>query len=217
VSAPETCKCATCGYEWRRGLSGDHRCVVMLRAEIERRQDRHEIRRNDDGTLDEVVGFGAFQLEQMCSSHWFLSLGPVHVHLTTSRGSIKAMVEVDEPHTRSVRDSGTENAADLVGRHWSETAEIDVLRDYCRHAETHQRAQAEELERLRADDKRNRAMLFTLNDAVERLRADAAIAAAFRKMKETSFAQQGEALSVIRGIESYAAIAAATPNTKDKT
>jgi chromosome segregation ATPase len=38
---------------------------------------------------------------------------------------------------------------DLVG-HWSEAAEIDVLRNYCRHAEVHQREQAAEIQRLQA-------------------------------------------------------------------
>lgn len=42
---------------------------------------RSEIRRNEDGTLDEVVGFGSFHLEQMDTGHWWLQLGPHMVNL----------------------------------------------------------------------------------------------------------------------------------------
>ena len=53
-----------------------------------------EIRLNDDGSLDEVVGVGEFHLEQMDDGHWWMQLGDVHVHLT-ARGKITANVERD--------------------------------------------------------------------------------------------------------------------------
>ena len=50
---------------------------------------RCEARFNDDGTLDEVVGFGTFHLEQMNSEHWWVQLGPHMVNLH-ARGKVKA-------------------------------------------------------------------------------------------------------------------------------
>lgn len=40
-----------------------------------------EIRLNDDGTLDEIVGWGRFHLEQMDDDQWFLDLGGVRMML----------------------------------------------------------------------------------------------------------------------------------------
>ena len=40
-----------------------------------------EIRLNEDGSLDEIVGDGPFQLEQMSDDQWFLSLGGVRLML----------------------------------------------------------------------------------------------------------------------------------------
>ena len=50
---------------------------------------RCEARFNDDGTLDEVVGFGTFHLEQMDSGHWWMQLGPHMVNLR-AKGKVKA-------------------------------------------------------------------------------------------------------------------------------
>ena len=54
-----------------------------------------EIRLNDDGTLDEIVGNGFFRLEQMDNGRWWLGLygdnSSVCVVLT-ARGRIKAEV-----------------------------------------------------------------------------------------------------------------------------
>ncbi len=43
-----------------------------------------DIRLNEDGTLDEIVGEGRFQLEQMDRDQWFLSLGGVRLMLATN-------------------------------------------------------------------------------------------------------------------------------------
>lgn len=51
-----------------------------------------EVRLNKDGSLDEVVGSGPFQLEQMDDGCWFLELGSVAVFLN-ARGKITATVE----------------------------------------------------------------------------------------------------------------------------
>jgi hypothetical protein len=55
-----------------------------------------EIRRNDDGSLDELVGTGLFHLEQMSDSHWWMSLDTEHGQVTvnlTAKGRITAAVE----------------------------------------------------------------------------------------------------------------------------
>lgn len=64
-----------------------------------------EVRLNDDGSLDELVGSGAFHLEQMGDNHWWMSLtGPggeeVHVWLQ-ARGKITASYERMPPSLRS--------------------------------------------------------------------------------------------------------------------
>lgn len=51
-----------------------------------------EVRLNDDGTLDEVVGSGAFHLEQMDANHWFLQVGSIAVWLR-AKGKITATSE----------------------------------------------------------------------------------------------------------------------------
>ncbi len=60
-----------------------------------------EVRRNDDGSLDEVVAHNAFvHLEQMDDDQWWLGvtvgLSTVHVNLS-SKKRIRAIVEVDDP------------------------------------------------------------------------------------------------------------------------
>jgi hypothetical protein len=54
---------------------------------------RAEIRLNDDGSLDEVVGTGSFQLEQMSGEMWFVSLGDVAVWLRARKSTISATHE----------------------------------------------------------------------------------------------------------------------------
>lgn len=36
LAETDPCKCATCGYTWRRGMDGSHLCTTLLRAEITR-------------------------------------------------------------------------------------------------------------------------------------------------------------------------------------
>ena len=58
-----------------------------------------EVRLNDDGTLDEVVGTGTFHLEQMDTGHWWMRIeneaGSVDVWLW-SEGKISADFDRDE-------------------------------------------------------------------------------------------------------------------------
>jgi hypothetical protein len=55
-----------------------------------------EIRRNEDGSLDEIVGTGTFHLEQMDDNHWWMQFNDgVMVHLI-ARGAIKATTEGQE-------------------------------------------------------------------------------------------------------------------------
>lgn len=44
-----------------------------------------EIRYNDDGSIDEIVGNGRFHLEQMDDDAWFLDLAGVRMFLHTKR------------------------------------------------------------------------------------------------------------------------------------
>lgn len=56
-----------------------------------------EVRLNDDGTIDEIVGSGSFQLEQMNDDHWVLCLqsgDDAKIVTLISRKRIK--VRVDE-------------------------------------------------------------------------------------------------------------------------
>jgi|TARA_Y100000310_G_scaffold176563_1_gene176702 hypothetical protein len=54
---------------------------------------KQEIRRNDDGTIDEVVGEGHYHLEQMNDNEWCLILGETVIHLTSDKEI--ALVEVE--------------------------------------------------------------------------------------------------------------------------
>jgi len=56
-----------------------------------------EARFNDDGTLDEVVGFGTFHLEQMDTGYWWMQLGPHMVGLH-ARGKITANFGANEAY-----------------------------------------------------------------------------------------------------------------------
>lgn len=67
--------------------------------------DSLDIRLNDGGALDEIVGAGTFHLEQMDANHWWMLLtdangNAVHVHLT-ARGAIKANFEREHHAARS--------------------------------------------------------------------------------------------------------------------
>ena len=55
-----------------------------------------EIRRNEDDSLDEIVGYGYFHLEQMASGHWWIGFGSplTHVNLYSMR-KITANYEQD--------------------------------------------------------------------------------------------------------------------------
>lgn len=59
-----------------------------------------EVRLNDDGTLDEIVGSGLFHLEQMHNNHWWMcfeSAGKrVDVNIWTKKAHITANVEHSE-------------------------------------------------------------------------------------------------------------------------
>jgi hypothetical protein len=59
----------------------------------------HEIRLNEDGTLDEVCAWGFVHLEQMDDGHWWLGIDTIdgqllHVNLW-ARGKIQALAEVE--------------------------------------------------------------------------------------------------------------------------
>ena len=81
---PSHKQCVLCGGIFPPGA---HECV----------QKRPEVRLNADGTLDEVVAFGAYvHLEQMSAGDWWLGIESgghlIHVNLGTKRGAIGAIV-----------------------------------------------------------------------------------------------------------------------------
>ena len=58
-----------------------------------------EVRYNDDGTLDEIVGTGPVHLEQMDTGHWWIGFGNklmLHVHLHSRRNAKIAANVIDE-------------------------------------------------------------------------------------------------------------------------
>jgi hypothetical protein len=84
-------------------LQGYQRCVEhqktthdRLTAELARKDV--EIRRNDDGSLDEIVGRSVFvHLEQLDVDRWFLDIGGVRLDLFHPRGGHVKAVIFDPP------------------------------------------------------------------------------------------------------------------------
>lgn len=74
-----------------RQPEGDGSAGVVLVSNI-------DVRRDDSGELDEIVGYGEFHVEQMSASHWWLrfeaNAEAVIVNLS-SKGKIKAIAEDD--------------------------------------------------------------------------------------------------------------------------
>jgi hypothetical protein len=84
------------------GMRALHAELAELRARLAACEKGFEVRCNEDGTLDEVVGSGTVHLEQMNGDHWWLGfgIGPMlHVNLH-ARSKIKATV-MDERATRA--------------------------------------------------------------------------------------------------------------------
>lgn len=85
----------------------------------------HEIRRNDDGSLDEIVGFAFVHLEQMDDHFWWMGLNTtdgrmLHVTFTTPRGKIAAKVEDQGPDDywkQAIGGEGEEGALKAVCEH----------------------------------------------------------------------------------------------------
>lgn len=71
------------GIEFMYGYMVEE-CRALERA-LAKQSAKAEVRLNDDSDLDEVVGSGAFQLEQMDKDHWFVNLGDVAVWLTSKK------------------------------------------------------------------------------------------------------------------------------------
>jgi len=44
---------------------------------------KQEIKRNDDNTIDEIVGEGCYQLEQMSDNEWCLIVDGTIIYLTS--------------------------------------------------------------------------------------------------------------------------------------
>lgn len=79
--------------EWAAGREEERDAEIeSLRALLERERAPRsiEIRLNEDGSLDEIVGDGRFMIEQMDDGLWFLDLGGVALDLS-ARGSVRAM------------------------------------------------------------------------------------------------------------------------------
>lgn len=70
---------------------------------------RVEVRRDETGDVDEVVGYGHFHLEQMDAGHWWLGLGESEVFVNlTARGRIKATAEKLHPQAAEQGERGAE-------------------------------------------------------------------------------------------------------------
>lgn len=61
----------------------------------------HEVRRNADGTIDEVVGWGFIHVEQMSQTHWWIGIDTADgrlLHLNFhAKGRIRLTVEDQGP------------------------------------------------------------------------------------------------------------------------
>ena len=56
--------------------ASEHMLTIWRDAEAKRREGDHfEVRLDDDGALDEIVGSGAFHIEQMDTNSWFVEVG----------------------------------------------------------------------------------------------------------------------------------------------
>ena len=57
---------------------------------------KQEIRRNDDETIDEIVGEGHYHLEQMNNNEWCLHLGGTLIHLSADTAIAATTIEEEE-------------------------------------------------------------------------------------------------------------------------
>lgn len=65
--------------------------------------DKHEIRRNDDGSVDEVVTWGWIHIEQLATNSWWIGIDTadgrlLHVNFH-AKGRISILVEDEGPST----------------------------------------------------------------------------------------------------------------------
>ena len=67
-----------------------------------------EIRYNEDGSVDEIVGEGKFQLEQMDNDEWFLYLAGVRLFLRTKRRLIWTDIKLNLIEAPAARRQETE-------------------------------------------------------------------------------------------------------------
>lgn len=83
----------SCGYFCSRP-----ECVKAQRDELRDRLVAAELRLNDDGSLDELVGSGFVHLEQMSANHWWMALETPLGRYTVglhARGKITAFHEFE--------------------------------------------------------------------------------------------------------------------------
>ena len=70
--------------------ASEHMLTIWRDAEAKRREGDHfEVRLDDDGALDEIVGSGAFHIEQMDTNSWFVEVGGWHA--ARGKGLVKAI------------------------------------------------------------------------------------------------------------------------------
>ena len=77
--------------------------ILALLARSSLPAEAHEIRRNEDTSVDEVVGWGFVHVEQMSAEHWWIGLDTSDgrlLHLNfRARGRIRLAVEDQGPST----------------------------------------------------------------------------------------------------------------------
>lgn len=106
----------------------------------------HEIRPNEDGSLDELVGWGFFHLEQMGRNAWWLGIDTedgrsLHVNFH-AKGKLTTTVEDEGPSDLWQRRFAAQAAA--------QGEEARKREEYITSCEEHESRQGAEITRLRA-------------------------------------------------------------------
>lgn len=91
-------ECVICGCKWMEEADTEcPQCAMKDKPPVQQATSL-EVRRDEDGSLDEIVATGAsIHLEQMGGNSWWMSIEAggrhVHVNLTTPRTVINARCE----------------------------------------------------------------------------------------------------------------------------
>jgi hypothetical protein len=107
------------GDDFHEALTAVTEALGTSASERQQGGETLEVRLNDSGALDEIVGAGRFHIEQMDSGHWWMLLedqqgAAVHVHLT-AKGAIKASHEAERrDHAPAATRAGEAEAQEAL-------------------------------------------------------------------------------------------------------